>query len=59
MILDSSDNLDDRAVDDAHKKLTGVYRTHEVLILGFLFCKHPTIESRLDSFWELICPDKA
>ena len=43
--------------EGALKQLTGKYRTREVIILGFLFCKHESIENRLDAFWELICPD--
>ena len=41
-----------------NKHLTGVFRTHEVLILGFLFCKHASLEAMEDAFWDLINPDQ-
>lgn len=40
------------------KHLTGLYRTYEVMIIAFLFCKFPDIYSRLEALWGLINPDQ-
>lgn len=38
------------------KHITLTYRSLEVLIIGFLFCKHRNSEEMADSFWGLINP---
>lgn len=40
------------------KQTTGVYRTHKVLIFGFLFGKHATYEALEHAFWSLINPEQ-
>jgi len=35
---------------------TGVFRTLEVLIVGFLFCKHESYGEKEEAFWDLINP---
>ena len=43
---------------NGQKHLTGLFRTYEIMILAFLFCKHPDEQSRLRAFWGLINPDQ-
>ena len=39
------------------KPYSGLFRTHEVLIVGFFFCKHfGNYEEKEDEFWALINP---
>jgi len=37
---------------------TGVFRTLEVLIVGFFFCKHETYPEKEEAFWDLINPEQ-
>jgi len=32
----------------------GNYKTKELLLLGFLFCKHPSEESQNDAIWGIV-----
>lgn len=47
-----------RILTHGQKHLTGLYRTYEVMIIAFLFCKFPDIYSRLEALWGLINPDQ-
>lgn len=42
----------------AKKHLTMTYHTQEVLMLGFLFCKHTSVEEMSDALWALVNPEQ-
>ena len=37
----------------------GTYDIKKLIVLGFLYCKHTSLEDKLDEFWALVNPEVA